>query len=108
MINGIYDVEQMTVDGVAINTDNVKKNDSVLTRIYFETNNVCILQYNSVSRRVVTHYVYHEKSSQLQGIFDNPEKTSMDFTLTRMQHQYVGLDGTLSKAQVHLVLKKIE
>lgn len=107
-ISGIYEVEKMTIDSMPFNFDSVRRSDSVLTRIYFETNNVCVLQYNNTAKRITIHYAYNAGSSQLYTVPDNQPGTAMKFTVSKLQNSYIGLSGTLSKNNLNLILKKIE
>jgi len=107
-INGIYDVKQMTINDSLINLYNIRRNDSMLTRIYFETNNICVLQYNSTRKRITVHYAYNADSSQLHAALNNHKKATMNFKVSKLQNDDIKLDGTLSKNSLSLILKKIE
>lgn len=55
-----------------------------------------------------TRYVYNDKTFILQGTLNNPEKAVMNFKLTQIKNDTIGLDGTLGSTNLSLVLSKIE
>jgi hypothetical protein len=50
---GAYKVKNMILNGKSVTPDSCAANDSVLSRLYFDINNVCVMEYNSPNRRMM-------------------------------------------------------
>lgn len=109
IIYGRYEVTKIFVNGRHLSIPVDGNKDSILTRIYFDLDNVCVLEYNSQSRRLLASYTL-EKSSiaseswTIQARFPNKGVLAADISPDSEHHLL--LRGRLSDDRIEMILQK--
>lgn len=106
-LSGTYEVVNMKVNNRLINADAVRKNDSLLTRIYFEVNNTCVLQYNNINMRLSAAYQYDAVSKNLEANLINKEKTKLDVIVKNSGVKNITISGMFGSDTVNINLEKV-
>ena len=104
-IYGRYTVDQLWMNGAAIPRGG---GDSVLTRVYFDLDNVCVLEYNNQHRRLIANYSFIDKSgTTIESRF--PDKDNLLLfraSFRRIDPQRLFLRGRLAADSIALILRK--
>jgi hypothetical protein len=104
---GAYEVKAMTVNGKYIRIDSCRIKDSVLTKIYFDIDNVCVLEYNSPQRRLIAKYHFSEADKILESNFILQDNSYSLRAMTTLRNaKEMELKGRLDNDSLHIVLLK--
>jgi hypothetical protein len=104
---GAYEVKDMTVNGRYTSLDSCRIKDSVLTKIYFDIDNVCVLEYNSPGRRLIAKYRFNEADNKLESDFTyRGQPYSLLATAAIRNQQQIVLNGSLGNDSIIIVMVK--
>ena len=108
-IYGRYEVKEISINGrsLPIPVDGTK--DSILTRVYFDLDDVCVLEYNSQSRRLLAKYTLEKSATAseswtIDARFPNKGILAADIS-PESEHQLY-LRGQLAGAAIKMILQK--
>src|SRR5260221_1181206 len=109
---GRYEVREMSVNGRPLSAVGDGNKDSVLTRVYFDLDNVCVLEYNSQNRRLLARYTLdksHETSDswRIESRFLNKGKeVLLAANISLESEQEFLLRGRFSGDWIEMTLRK--
>jgi len=104
---GAYKVKNIILNGKGVTPDSCPANDSVLTRLYFDIDNVCVMEYNSPNRRMMAGYIYHEADKAIQCSFMNDGKpTFFHASFYNLNNKETELKGSLGNDSLQIFLIK--
>jgi hypothetical protein len=104
---GAYKVKNIILNGKSVTPDSCSANDSVLTRLYFDIDNVCVMEYNSPNRRMMAGYIYHEADQTIQCSFMNDGKpTFFHASVYNRNNKDTELKGSLGNDSLQIFLIK--
>jgi hypothetical protein len=104
---GEYKVKNIIFNGAPETSGSCPANDSVLTRLYFDINNVCVMEYNSPERRIMANYSYHESDKTIQCSFMNNRNPKVfHVTVYNQNNKETELKGSLGNDSVQIFLIK--
>jgi hypothetical protein len=105
---GVYKVKSIILNGQSVTPDSCPANDSVLTRLYFDINNVCVMEYNSPNRRMIANYLYHEADKTIQCSFmNNGKQEFLHASVDNQDNKETKLKGSLGNDSLQLFLTKL-
>jgi hypothetical protein len=105
---GSYEVAALSINGKEIALKERLASDSVLTRVYFDLNNVCVLEYNDPGKRLIAKYSFNDTGNKLTGIFTRErEEYKLNATALK-QKNMIKLEGSLGEVVLNAKLKKTD
>jgi len=106
-IYGRYAVDELWMNGAAVRRGG---DDSVLTKVYFDLDNVCVLEYNSQQRRLVANYHFVDQSGTTIESRWPDKRVPLLFRarLEKIEPQRLSLKGCLATDSIAMILRKIE
>lgn len=104
---GRYAVDKLSTNGVAVQRGD---NDSVLTRVYFDLDGVCVLEYNSQQRQLIANYRFTDTSHPMIEARFPGKKDFLPFraVVRRIGAGRLSLVGCLATDSIAMILRKIE
>jgi hypothetical protein len=107
-IYGRYEVTSISVNGRSLPIPVDGNKDSILTRVYFDLDNVCVLEYNSQNRRLLASYTLEKSTASgswtIKARF--PNKTVLTADISPESEHHLLLRGRLSDDWISLILQK--
>jgi hypothetical protein len=107
-IYGRYEVTSISINGKPLPIPVDHNKDSILTRVYFDLDNVCVLEYNSQNRRLLASYTLEKSTASeswtINARFPNKKVLAADIS-PESEHQLY-LRGQLAGAAIKMILQK--
>jgi len=107
-IYGRYEVKEFYINGRPLSMPVDGNKDSILTRVYFDLDNVCVLEYNSQNRRLLANYTLEKSTASeswtLEARF--PNKTVLTADISPESEQQLYLRGQLAGAAIKMILRQ--
>lgn len=103
---GIYEVAALSINGKEIALKERLALDSVLTRVYFDLNNVCVLEYNDPGKRLIAKYSFNDTDNKLTGVFTRGGKEYKLNAIAIKQKNVTALEGNFGEIVFNAKLKR--
>lgn len=105
---GEYEVTSLSINGKHLPLDTRRNSDSILTKVYFDMSNVCVLEYNSPDRRLIANYTFDEEAKILKSTLETAGKQHLLHMLVAIHNnQPTGLTGKFGNDSLQLLLHKV-
>jgi hypothetical protein len=103
-VYGRYAVENLCVNGVFIRPGNF---DSALTRVYFDLDDVCVLEYNNGQRRLVANYSFIDKTTVESEFPDKNRLLPFRASVGIKNDTLLSLKGHLAADSIEMKLRRV-
>jgi hypothetical protein len=110
-IYGRYEVTNIYFDGRPLSMPAYGNKDSILTRVYFDLDNVCVLEYNSQNRRLLARYTLEKSTTAseswtINARFENKGTLNADISPESKHQLYLRGQFAGTAINIHLLKTK--
>lgn len=104
---GRYETTALSVNGKKMQATSPGNCDTTLTRVYFDMNNVCVLEYNNPGHRLIANYRFNEANKILESTLkDAGKEILLHAAVSFKGNRQIELQGTLGGDSLKLLLLK--
>lgn len=107
-IYGRYEVTSISVNGRNLSVPVDGNKDSILTRVYFDLDNVCVLEYNSQNRRLLAKYRLEKSTASESWTIEArfADKGILAANISAESEQQLLLRGQFDGTSIKMSLRK--
>lgn len=108
-LHGSYEVKQIGKNTQEMFYNNITGKDSVLTKIYFDLNNVCVMEFNDPGKRNIEKYDFDPIKHELYtSVKSSGKYMPVHLRADVINKKELWLTGSVGKDSLRLLLSKLQ